>query len=349
MDGYFKLKRIKYNCKFIRILCQNENGPCPLLAIANVLILKNTIALKTLSDKIKASYLVQELINYLKIEEEKWLQLNPILDEDSELEVERKRALMWRHREQLDCVSSLLPSLLYGLDVNVKFSNVDAFEYTQELSVFDAFNIRLFHGWCVNVDPFTQTDADAELCRIIRGRSYNELMNQLVAPFPNPSTEVSGICPHSSECIAISQFLECTASQLTEHGLKQLSSLEQGKQTLRIGDPAVLFRNNHFSVVFKCAGVTDSVARVLLLVTDEGFNTGSGNFNPYLTIAEENASCGIAGTEVSAVQLVSEHEALHIVVWEQLSEISGSVFNPMFLSVFLSFFLIALSVGIRNT
>ncbi|OEH78050.1 hypothetical protein cyc_06892 [Cyclospora cayetanensis] len=41
----------------------------------------------------------------------------------------------------------LLPSLLQGLDLNVHFSAIDAFEFTRAVSLFDAFGLRLLHGW----------------------------------------------------------------------------------------------------------------------------------------------------------------------------------------------------------
>lgn len=39
------VKRIKFFGRSIKIVMQNENGPCPLLAIANVLSLRNELKL----------------------------------------------------------------------------------------------------------------------------------------------------------------------------------------------------------------------------------------------------------------------------------------------------------------
>ncbi len=43
----YKVKVVQSFCgrEDVRILCQNENGPCPLLAIANILSLRNGISL----------------------------------------------------------------------------------------------------------------------------------------------------------------------------------------------------------------------------------------------------------------------------------------------------------------
>ena len=64
--------------------------------------------------------------------------------------------------------SSLLPGLEAGLDVNVIFNAVGAFEFTPEISAFDAFNCRLLHGWVC--DP-----QDVATARALNSRSYNEV------------------------------------------------------------------------------------------------------------------------------------------------------------------------------
>lgn len=48
-----------------------------------------------------------------------------------------------------------------------------------------------------------------------------------------------------TQSLIASQFLEDNGSQLTYHGLCELNS------TLKDGELAVLFRNNHFSVMLK--------------------------------------------------------------------------------------------------
>ena len=48
-----------------------------------------------------------------------------------------------------------------------------------------------------------------------------------------------------TQSLIASQFLEDNGSQLTYHGLCELNA------TLKDGESAVLFRNNHFSVILK--------------------------------------------------------------------------------------------------
>ena len=44
-DPVYKLKRIDFFGRKVPVALQNENGPCPLLAIANILLLKKQIEL----------------------------------------------------------------------------------------------------------------------------------------------------------------------------------------------------------------------------------------------------------------------------------------------------------------
>ena len=62
-----------------------------------------------------------------------------------------------------------------------------------------------------------------------------------------------------TEALIIESFLERSASQLTYHGLVELS------RAMNEGEVAVLFRNNHFSTILKQQDM------VLQLVTDQGF------------------------------------------------------------------------------
>ena len=73
---------------------------------------------------------------------------------------------------QLETVLKVIPRLQYGLDVNVMFSSVTGFEFTEELTIFDALGIGLYHGWIV--DPQDPNHA------LISDKSYNHLVYQLV-------------------------------------------------------------------------------------------------------------------------------------------------------------------------
>jgi hypothetical protein len=67
----------------------------------------------------------------------------------------------------------VLSKLTTGVDVNVKFHSVHAFEPTREVAVFDLLGISLVHGWLV--DP-----EDAATAAAFGTRSYNEAVELLL-------------------------------------------------------------------------------------------------------------------------------------------------------------------------
>uniref|UniRef100_A0A8C6TW92 Ubiquitin carboxyl-terminal hydrolase n=1 Tax=Neogobius melanostomus TaxID=47308 RepID=A0A8C6TW92_9GOBI len=141
---------------------------------------------------------------------------------------------------------AVLPKLSTGLDVNVRFTGVTDFEYTPECIVFDLLDIPLYHGWLL--DP-----QSPETVAAVGKLSYNQLVEKIID------------CKHSadnnkvSEGLVAEQFLESTASQLSYHGLCELTT------TAKEQEISVFFRNNHFSTMIKHQG------HLYLLVTDQGF------------------------------------------------------------------------------
>jgi hypothetical protein len=79
-----------------------------------------------------------------------------------------------QHHHQLNSVLNILPKLVNGLDLNVRFSGVTDFEFTEEISVFDALDIPLVHGWVL--DP--QDRATASI--IGPNVTYNHIIFKLV-------------------------------------------------------------------------------------------------------------------------------------------------------------------------
>jgi hypothetical protein len=160
----------------------------------------------------------------------------------------------------------LLPFINSGLDVNCTFNSVTGFEYTSSLGIFDLVNVRLFHGWCV--DPEDRVTAS-----VLKNSSYNQIMEKVVQ-YQNLEGRVSSgmggkeavpsLLSESelaimSEGSVINEFLHRTASQLTYYGLSQIYA------TMREREIAVLFRNNHFSTLFKIDG------DIYILATDVGY------------------------------------------------------------------------------
>ncbi|XP_050929316.1 ubiquitin carboxyl-terminal hydrolase MINDY-2 isoform X3 [Lates calcarifer] len=152
------------------------------------------------------------------------------------------------YEQNMSDAMAVLHKLQTGLDVNVKFTGVRVFEYTPECIVFDLLDIPLYHGWLV--DPQMH-----DIVKAVGNCSYNQLVEKIISCKQSDNSELAG------EGIVAEQFLNSTATQLTYHGLCELTS------TVQEGELCVFFRNNHFSTMIKYKG------QLYLLVTDQGFLT----------------------------------------------------------------------------
>lgn len=135
---------------------QNINGPCPLLAIANVLSLRNELKLPSGIRSITQSNLITAIVDLL-------LERSKHIEEASAAD----------YQQTISDIFPILQKLTTGIDVNVKFHNCHAFEATPEVAVFDLLGISLVHGWLV--DP-----QDASTATVFTNKSYNELVELLL-------------------------------------------------------------------------------------------------------------------------------------------------------------------------
>jgi hypothetical protein len=242
------IKRINYNQDTIPIILQNENGPCPLLALMNVLLLRKDVVLHD-QDYITTTKIVEIIAEF-------------ILQKPSHPEFETSVH---------DCLE-ILPLLETGMDINIYFQGIESFEFTRNLTLFDICSVRLFHGWVV--DPL---DMDTFEIIVNRVKSFNKLVEIAI----EPPDEIQGmIC---------NEFLHETRTQLTSKGLRDLQQIPSS--------PSVLFRNNHFHVLF------NHNQQLYTLVTDQGFADSSivweslsisgdsffvtSDFNPFINDSDE--------------------------------------------------------------
>jgi len=264
----YRLKCIKFFNRQVPILCQNENGPCPLIAIANVLLLRGHITIHPDYASITLEDLIQLIANRLLSSNEQYDDI--------------------QRQQQINEVIDILPKLQYGLDVNLKFDKVDSFEFTQELSVFDAFDIALLHGWLPDIEhPDTHTavsklsyntlcetvieyqtkieikekenekerETEAETKRVSEGKTVDGNDDE-----KEREREKQDLSPEKKrEGKILSSFLSDTASQLTYTGLVALHQMIKDNQL------AVFFRNNHFCTLFR------HQQKLFLLVSDLGY------------------------------------------------------------------------------
>lgn len=146
----FASKLINYTGVQKRIVCQNENGPCPLLAVCNALILRGDLTLPSGETCVESSVLQALLVGHL---------LDSSGQDDGQGET--------RHY-QIDETIQLVEQgrFVEGLDVNPIFGGPEAYEFTRELGVFDISRLRLLHGWVVH--------PAGEDGRLLGGLSYND-------------------------------------------------------------------------------------------------------------------------------------------------------------------------------
>lgn len=229
-QAYYLVKWITWKDKRTPIITQSQNGPCPLLAIMNTLFLRWKAKLPAQTEVVTTEDLMTHLGECV-------LSATPR---------EKSDGMKLNFQQNMSDAMAVLPKLSTGLDVNVRFTGVSDFEYTPECIVFDLLNIPLYHGWLL--DP-----QSPETVAAVGKLSYNQLVEKIID------------CKHSSnssrvlEGLVAEQFLESTATQLSYHGLCELTT------TATEGEVSVFFRNNHFSTMIKHKG------HLYLLVTDQGF------------------------------------------------------------------------------
>ncbi|KAK5992033.1 Ubiquitin carboxyl-terminal hydrolase MIY1 [Cladobotryum mycophilum] len=255
------------------ILIQNENGPCPLVALVNALTL-------TTPADIPDTALVQVLRSREQV------SLNLLLDAVFDELMSPRRT---NSEEALPDVSDLyafLQSLHTGMNVNPRFiptpGMVNAykrtslthlhpsergnlipgtFENTLEMSLYATFSIPLIHGWL----PPRDDPAYSAMERF--AGSYEDVQNLLFREeeLEDKLSGDIGLTEAEQELyqdiITIRMFLEASATQLTPWGIEVIG------KAIRPGTFAILFRNDHFSTLY-CHPET---MQLYTLVTDAGY------------------------------------------------------------------------------
>lgn len=279
-QSVYHIKWVKWKDRKTAIITQNENGPCPLIAIMNVLVLKGKVNLPPMIEMITADQLMEYLGDCI-------LQNAPKnISEGAQLNYE----------QNMHDAMSVFPKLQTGLDVNVKFTGIKDFEYTPECIIFDLLNIPLCHGWLV--DPQIPLDVMS-----VGNSSYNQLVERIIQDKCSADQDVV------FRALNAESFLDKTASQLTYHGLCELNAAVQD------GELCVMFRNNHFSTIYKYK------TELFQLVTDQGFLTescvvwetlssidGDGQFvdGSFAVVPPRSAVCSGTSEPASSVQQVDQ-------------------------------------------
>jgi len=233
-----QVKRMPFLNREVSVVLQNENGPCPLLALINALLLRGTMKLHGHRSEIGSEDMIAMVADLM-------LESNPAAHNDLNLQ------------KQIEDVMKVLPTLQFGLDVNVKFSGVDQFEFDDRIAVFDLLGVNLFHGWVI--DPH-----DEETVDVFGDLSYNQVMDKLIHLQNAGEGNEAGHGTDETvrmlkDAEIINRFLDENASQFTFFALASLHEIIKEREL------CAFFRNNHFSTLFKMDG------KLYALVTDLGY------------------------------------------------------------------------------
>lgn len=141
------------------VVMQSENGPCPLLGVVNALLLRGALSLR--GSEATEVYLEALLA----------LVAGRLLDANARATGEGAAHAENQRRNVSDSIS-LLPKLATGVDVNPIFRSPQAFEFTDEIAIFDMLDLGVVHGWVV--DPAWAGAVE------VAPLSYNRLMERVI-------------------------------------------------------------------------------------------------------------------------------------------------------------------------
>lgn len=254
--------RSKINPCYSPILTQNANGPCPLLALVNALSLSTP------------PELVTPFLDTLRTREQ--ISLGLLLDAVFEELMSDRRSGKRPDLPDVGELYSFLVTLHTGMNVNPRFvpppSNKDhaantdyasgTFEHTREMRLYSAFEIPLIHGWIphkhelayIAFERIAQSYEDAQNVQF----EEDDLEQKQTAGDINPD-ELNKL----NDLKTIGQFFAYWPTQLTAHGLDVMN------RTVAPGQICILFRNDHFSMLYK----EPRSSRLMTLVTDAGYAT----------------------------------------------------------------------------
>ncbi|KIV80520.1 hypothetical protein PV11_08013 [Exophiala sideris] len=255
------------------MLTQNKNGPCPLLALVNALILGAQNESQAVLDEALRS---REQVTL-------GLIIETLMDEL----LSRGYEAVGGDLPDVDELNSFLMRLRTGMNANPRFvsastappnlmdaddsmlhepqrqraqQRLGTFETTTDMKLYGAFSVPLIHGWLP--DPATDTAKafarsaptyeDAQALQFGEEELEYKMSRQGLTPAEQNMWE---------DIQAIKDFLKTYPTQLTPTGLEVV------RDTIAPGSFAIMFRNDHFSTVYK----HPESGQLFTLITDAGY------------------------------------------------------------------------------
>ncbi|SSD58953.1 uncharacterized protein SCODWIG_00714 [Saccharomycodes ludwigii] len=234
---YFQTKVISFAGFAHRILLQNENGPCALIALTNILLLSPSHR--------KIAFTLLDYVNKHDI-----ISLQALVTVLANIAVNAAP-----QNDDITELLNLLPQLHSGLSVDPCFNG--SFENSKELAIFRLFNIPILHGWCVDYQKNQQQAFS------VGNYSYERAQKMLVEAYEVRNGQIQVSDNNKQQIFQIEadlkSFLARSATQLTDYGINHI------KEVLLEGSFAIFFRNDHFSTIHKHDGI------LYTLITDLGY------------------------------------------------------------------------------
>ncbi|OBA21113.1 hypothetical protein METBIDRAFT_78175 [Metschnikowia bicuspidata var. bicuspidata NRRL YB-4993] len=308
------------------ILLQDTNGPCPLIALVNTLILTNDIEKRTVDlqepagpsrdlepqapPATAASSAQKEQQSVPGARRLNVAQLRSLLNLNIGGTVEVPQILSSLGDLLLDIPDTdsavlnglleSLPLLHTGLDVNPNLTTGGFDPEEMASQIFRVFGLNFVHGWCR--EPSGDADLDAVFAR---HQTFEALQEYLLTSAENTVQKTH-----------IEAWVQDNASQLTAHGLRRIDEKMQPDSL------AIFFRNNHFLTLYKAHNQD-----LYLLITDDAFlkhanyvwqsiNSVSGgddlyfagDFTPLMDGADPGEAAGVDESLVFAKQLQEKED-----------------------------------------
>ncbi|KAG5356611.1 hypothetical protein CKK34_5982 [Yarrowia sp. E02] len=224
------------------IILQDENGPCPFIALVNTLVFTEAMSPIPPGPGRPISAL---------LENKEMVSKNLLLDHLGQwlLGIGSRQNGPHVNPDDLNTCLRLLPELYSGLNINPRFDGT--FEEGPELALFRAFEVDVVHGWIA--DPKESYHDD-----VMEVGSYDAAqLLQIEATEEGKMKKKEREALHR-QLAATFDFMDDNPSQLTTYGIRYIEEI------LVPGSVCVFFRNNHFATLYK----QPTSGRLFSLVTD---------------------------------------------------------------------------------
>eukprot|EP01083_Nonionella_stella_P237346 832717_1 len=202
--GTFYFQNILFSNEINHRVLQNENGPCPLLALINAMLLRGrfSMATGTLQGKFPISF--KALTDCLRRELENISQR--LMEENTE--TSNTKII------QIAQCFELFPTLEKGLDINIKFTDVQAFDM-EELAhqFFDIYDLNIYHCWVIDPDGIY-----GKIHHLIADKTYDQVQDMLL----NNSINNNISEWNDDDIYLINKFFQNNKQQRTKYGVHKL-------------------------------------------------------------------------------------------------------------------------------